>query len=172
MSRDRMNREPIHDTASDPRIDRALGNIGSATPASGFEGRILNRLAAERFRMDSEPALSLWSRLPRLPKQALGLATACLLGFVVVAGSISHSRRTSLNHGPVPPPLVLPGNGIGAASAIHPAAPASTPAPAGEPGRAARSTQAGRARIAPHSRKAPGAVPAPPSRNPSSNSQD
>ena len=167
-----MNRETILDTVPDPRVDRALQSIGSATPATGLEGRILNRLAAERLRMESEPAPSLWSRLPQFPKQALGLVSACLLGFVIVAGSISHSRRMSAGHGSVPPPLVLPGSGIGAASAVHPAAPASTPAPAGVPGRAARSAQPGRARIAPHSRKAPGAVPAQPSRNPSSNSQD
>ncbi len=169
MSRDRMNRETIHDPASDPRIDRALASVGSATPATGLEGRILNRLAAERIRMESEPAPSLWSRLPRFPKQALGLVTACLLGFVIVAGSVSHSRR--MGHGPVPPQPVLPGSGIGAASAVHPTAPASTPAPAGEPGRAARSAQPGRARIAPHSRKAPGAVPAQPSNKPASASQ-
>lgn len=167
-----MNRETIQNATSDPRIDRALQSIGSVTPTTGLEGRILNRLAAERLRMESVPAPSYWSRLPRFPKQALGLVTACLLGFVIVAGSVSHSRRIGPSHGPVPPPLVLPGNGIGAASAVHPAAPASTPAPAGAPGRSSRSARPGRARIAPHSRKAPGAVPAPPSGNPSSNSQD
>ena len=164
MNRDRMNRETLHDVPSDTRVDQALRSVGSAAPTPGFEGRILNRLATERVRMESEPQPSLWSRMPRFSRQALGLATASLLGFAIVAGSISHSRRIGSGHGPVPPPLVLPGQGIGAASAVHPAAPASTPAPAGEPGRGAPSSQPGRARIAPHSRRAPGAVPAQPAK--------
>jgi hypothetical protein len=59
---------------------------------------------------------------------------------------------------------VLPGQGIGAASAVHPAAPASAPVPAGQGarGRSSRRSGPGRARIAPHTPKAPGvAVPAP-----------
>lgn len=169
-----MNRDTIHDIPPDPRIDRALRSIGSATPAPGLEGRILNRLAATRMTMDAEPVGSSWlsriSALPRFPRQILGLATACLLGFVIVAGSVNHSHRTGSERGTIAPPLA-PGQGIGAASAVHPAAPASTPAPAGEPGRAARSSEQGRARIAPHARKAPGAVPAPPSSQPSANSR-
>lgn len=169
-----MNRETRDETTPDPRIDAALRRVGRATPAAGFEGRILNRLAAERVQMESAPARS-WSvvglsRLPRLSRQALGVATACLLGFVVVAGSIRHSHRVVRGHGAVAPVLMVPGQGIGAASAVHPAAPASTPAPAGEPGRASRSSP-GRARIAPHSRKAPGAVPAQPASKPSSDPQ-
>ena len=31
-----MNRETIHDATNDPRIDRALRSIGSATPAAGY----------------------------------------------------------------------------------------------------------------------------------------
>lgn len=165
---------------SDPRIDAAidatLRRVGSAPPPSGLEGRILNRLAAQRVRSEAEPARSPWAarlrRIPRLPVQALGLATACLLGFVIVAGSVSHSRR--IKPGQVAPPtLVLPGQGIGAASAVHPAAPATAPVPAGEPGRASRRPEQGRARIAPHARKAPGvAVPAPASGKSSSESQN
>ncbi len=174
-----MNRDTIHDAPPDPRIDRALRSIGSATPAPGLEGRILNRLAATRMTMDAEPARSSrtsrnWtsriSALPRFPRQILGLATAGLLGFVIVAGSVNHSHRTGSERGTIAPPLPT-GQGIGAASAVHPAAPASTPAPAGEPGRAARSSEQGRARIAPHARKAPGAVPAPPSSQPPADSR-
>jgi hypothetical protein len=173
-----MNAEK--NSGAEPRIeaaiDAALHQVGSATPAAGLEGRILNRLAAERLKIDAEPAPARWAarirRLPRLPARALGLATACLMGFVIVAGSVSHSRRIRPGQETAPPVLVLPGHGIGAASAVHPAAPASTPVPAGQPGRAARRSGPGRARIAPHSRKAPGAVPAPPSDKPSSDVQN
>jgi hypothetical protein len=173
-----MNRATIHDATSDPRIDRALESIGAATPAAGLEGRILNRLAAERIAVASKPARIAWlnkvmGRSPRFSRHALGAASALALCFAIVAGSVNHSRRTS--HGVLPPPVPLAGQGIGAASAVHPAAPASTPAPAGEPGRASRSAERspdqGRARIAPHSRKAPGAVPAPPAGKPSGDSQ-
>ncbi|MFP5227691.1 MAG: hypothetical protein ACLGXA_08660 [Acidobacteriota bacterium] len=171
-----MNRESIHDPGTDPRIDRALQSVRSATPAPGFEGRILNRVAAARMTMDARPAHISWisriSALPRLPRQVLGVAAACLLGFVIVAGSVSHSRRIGAEHGTIAPPLPAAGQGIGAASAVHPAAPASTPAPAGQPGRALRSSRHGRARIAPHSRKAPGAVPAPPASKPASDSEN
>lgn len=166
-----MNRETIHDTTNDPRIDRALRSIGSTTPAAGFEGRILNRLAGGRVALESKPARIAWiGQVPRFSRPALGVATALALCFVIVAGSVSHSRKPS--HGAVPPPLPLAGQGIGAASAVHLAAPASTPAPAGEPGRASRSSGRGRARIAPHSRKAPGAVPAPPANKGASDSQN
>jgi len=171
-----MNRETIHDATNDPRIDRALRSIGLAMPAAGIEGRILNRLAAARVALESKPSPMSWmgGRLPRYSRQALGAATACVLGFGIVAGSVSHSRR--MGHAAAPPPLPLAGQGIGAASAVHPAAPASTPAPAGEPGRASRSSEhssdRGRARIAPHSRKAPGAVPAPPGNKNSNDSQN
>lgn len=161
-----MNRDTIHDAAPDRRIDGALRSVASVMPEGGFEGRILNRLAAARMGMDAEPARSSWisrmTTLPRLPRQILGWGSACLLGFVIVAGSVSHSHRNGSEPGTIAAPLNSVGQGIGAASAVHPAAPASTPAPADEPGRASRGSERGRARIAPHARKAPGAVPAPP----------
>jgi hypothetical protein len=168
-----MTADPMHhDQNPNPSIaatiDAALRTVGSATPASGLEGRILNRLASERLKIESEPARS--PLLRWLPARALGLVTACLLGFVVVAGSVTHSRRIRPQL-VAPPSLVLPGQGIGAASAVHPAAPA--PVPAGQPGRSARRSGPGRARIAPHTRKAPGvAVPAPPTKTASSDSQN
>jgi hypothetical protein len=166
-----MNTEKMNDAMDrgQTAIDAALRSVGSATPASGLEGRILTRLASERIRMEAAPRRRpLFSRLGVFPGRALGLVTACLLGFVVVAGSVSHSRRMKPGQGAAPPPLVLPGQGIGAASAVHPAAPASALVPAGQPGRSARSSSPGRARIAPHARKAPGvAVPSPPAGHPS-----
>jgi hypothetical protein len=167
-----MNSEKMNDAMGPGQaaIDAALRSISSATPSSGLEGRILTRLAAERTRMETTPprrplfARPLFSRVGVFPARALGLMTACLLGFVVVAGSVSHSRHIKSGQGSAQPPLVLTGQGIGAASAVHPAAPASAPVPAGQPGRSARPSSPGRARIAPHARKAPGvAVPSPPS---------
>jgi len=160
------------DSRIEAAIDTALRGMGSALPEPGIEGRILNRVAAERMAMEAEPARNGWlaalRHTPRFARQALGLATTGLLGFLIVAGSVNHSRRV----GPgrvAPPALDLPGHGIGAASAEHPAAPASTPAPEGESGRASRHPQHGRARIAPHARKAHGvALPAPSSHKSSS----
>jgi hypothetical protein len=164
------NKNGVMDPAADPRIDAALHVIGSATPESGLEGRILTRLAEERLRMEAAPAPSVRAAwLGHFPVRALGLVTACLMGFVIVTGSVVHSRRIKPDQMVSPPPLVLPAQGIGAASAVHPAAPASAPILAGQPGRAARRSSPGRARIAPHARKAPGvAVPAPSSNKSSS----
>jgi hypothetical protein len=160
-----MNRDTIHDGRSDARIDNALRSVGAVTPDTGFQGRILSRLAAERIARPARPPVFIrlfaTGRMPRFPRAALGLGTACVLGFGIVAGSVSHSRRAG--HGVLPPPLPLSGQGLGAASAMHPAAPASTPAPAGVSGRASQpSPDKGRAEIQPHSHKAPGVVPAPP----------
>ncbi len=164
-----MNGESLHsamDSAPDARIDAALRSVGSADPAAGLEGRILTRLAAERVGIETAPARRL--RLRGFPARALGLAAACLIGFVIVAGSVSHSRSVRLRPGG-PPTLVLPGQGIGAASAVHPGAPASAPIPAGQGGRSDQTSSQGRARIGPHARKAPGvAVPAPSSNKSSS----
>jgi hypothetical protein len=173
MTADPLNHDPNPSLGPSPNpsivatIDAALRSVGSATPASGLEGRILTRLASERLKIEAEPASS---RFRWLPARALGLVTACLLGFVVVASSVSHSRRIRPQL-VAPPSLVLPGQGIGAASAVHPAAP--TAVPAGQAGRSARSSGPGRARIAPHTRKAPGvAVPAPPTKTAPSDSQN
>jgi hypothetical protein len=135
MTADPMNHD--QNPSITATIDAALRRVGSATPASGLEGRILTRLASERLKLEAEPTSS---RFRWLPARALGLVTACLLGFVVVAGSVSHSRRIRPQL-VAPPSLVLPGQGIGAASAVHPAAPA--PVPAGQPGRSDASLRPG-----------------------------
>ncbi|MGC2298214.1 MAG: hypothetical protein WA476_05380 [Acidobacteriaceae bacterium] len=173
MTADHIN-DPM---ASDPHItaiiDATLRSVGSATPAAGLEGRILTHIASERIKLEAAPAhRPVWAcfgQLHPFPARALGLVTACLLGFIIVAGSVAHSRRIKPGQVVAPPVLVLPSNGIGAASAVHPAAPASAPVPAGQSsrGRSAPRSGPGRARIAPHSRKAPGvAVPAPSSNDP------
>lgn len=160
-----MNREnPINHRAG-AAIDAALHSAGTAEPPSGLEGRILTRLAAERMRTGALPARLLFpSRLSRAAHASVPVLCGlcgCLLCVVVIAGSLSHSRHLHRHSVLAPPVLALPGQGIGAASAVHPAAPASTPAPPGQAGRG-RAQRRGRARIAPHAHKAPGvAVPAP-----------
>jgi len=140
------------------RIDEALRSAGSAAPPAGLEGRILTRLAAARL---AEPRIS-WFRYAR---PALGFAAAGLLGAVIVVGSVDHARgRPFPRHVPAPV-LVLPGQGMGAASAVRPAAPSMAPLAAGpnDHGRSTRPLSHARARIAPNARKARGvALPANP----------
>lgn len=147
------------------RIDAALRAVGTAAPAPGLEGRILTRLAAARMQGDAEPSTTgFFRRLPRPLVPLLGFACASAMCAVIVVGSVDHSRRHPSNVVPPPPVLAVPGTGVGAASAMHPAAPATAPVPAGpvSRGRSTHRTAPGRARIAPHTRKAPGvAVPAP-----------
>jgi len=145
------------------RIDAALRAVGTAAPAPGLEGRILTRLAAARMQVGAEPA-GLFRRLPRPVVPLLGFACASVMCAVIVVGSVNHSRRHHPSLVPPPPVLAVPGTGVGAASAMHPAAPATARVPAGpvSRGRSTHRTAPGRARIAPHARKAPGvAVPAP-----------
>ncbi len=149
---------------SKERVDAALHSIGSADPAPGLEGRILMRLAAERADMGAHPVrVGLFARLPSFAAPVLGAATASLVCAVIVVGSVDHSR--TLHSGRVVPPvLVLPGHGLGAASAVHPAGPATAPLAAGpgSRGRFMRHPSHPRARIAPNAKKADGvAVPAP-----------
>jgi hypothetical protein len=141
------------------RIDETLRSAGSATPPEGLEGRILTRLAAARV---AEPQVSWFGRWPHYTLPTLGLAAAGLLCAVIVVGSVDHARGS--RRVPAPPVLVLPGQGMGAASAVHPAAPTSAPLAAGpnDHGRSTRRLSHARAHIAPNARKAHGvAVPAP-----------
>ncbi len=75
-------------------------------------------------------------RMPRFAGAAVAAVFVCVAGSAIVIGSVDHSR--GLHRAPVvaPPVPGLPGNGIGAASAVHPAAPVSVPVPASqvEPG--------------------------------------
>jgi len=156
---------------AEERIDAALRRVGNTTPEPGLQGRILNRLAAERMTMKDVPAapVALLHRMPRFAGVALTAVFVCVAGTAIVIGSIDHSR--GLHHAPVvaPPVPGLPGNGIGAASAVHPAAPVSVPVPATQSnrGRSSRAADRGRARIQRHAHKAPGvAVPAPDENSP------
>lgn len=148
-------------------VDAALRAVGSATPEPGFEGRILSRLAQARAEGTVASGARRGPRLMRMAAPVLGFVCATLLCAVIVGSSVRFSHR---NHpGPVagPPAIQMQGTGVGAASAVHPAGPASTPIPAGTRGRASRRTAQGRARIAPQARKAPGvAVPAPTANSP------
>lgn len=152
---------PLHH--EDERIDAALRAVGTAVPEPGIEGRILTRLAAERGAAAAVPA-RWW---PRYSFPALGIATAGLACAVIVVGSVNHSRLHHPGH-IAPPVLALPGNGVGAASAVHPAAPVTMPVPAtaATRGRSTRTLSHGRARIAPHARKANGVVVPAPATNP------
>jgi negative regulator of sigma E activity len=145
------------------RIDAALHSAGSATPAAGLEGRILTRLAAERSAMEAHPVrMGFFARMPGYAAPVLGMAIASLVCAVIVVGSVDHSR--TLHRTPAAPVLVLPGQGLGAASAVHPAGPATAPMMAGPAsgGRFTRHMSHPRARIAPNAKKADGvAVPAP-----------
>jgi hypothetical protein len=143
-------------------IDAALRSAGSATPDSGFEGRILTRLAAVRL---AESRVSWFGRCPRYTLPIFGFAAAGLVCALIVVGSVDHAREYHSGRVPAPPVLVLPGQGMGAASAIHPAAPSSAPLAAGPDnhGRSTRRLSHARARIAANARKAHGViVPAPP----------
>lgn len=141
------------------RIDETLRSAGSATPPAGLEGRILTSLAAARM-ANAQVSRSGW---PLYSMRALGFAAAGLVCAVIVVGSVDHGRRP--RHAPAPPALVMPGQGMGAASAVHAAAPASAPLSAGpnNHGRSTRRLSHPRAHIAPNARKANGvAVPATP----------
>lgn len=143
------------------RVDAALRAAGSATPPEGLEGRILAHLAATRV---TDSRISWFARWPRYTFPTLGVAAAGLVCAVIVVGSVDHARENHPGHVPVPPVLVLPGQGMGAASAAHVAAPASAPLAAGPNahGRAMQHVSHARAHIAPNARKAHGvAVPAP-----------
>jgi hypothetical protein len=157
-----MNGEFDRETGS--RIDAALHAVGRATPEPGFEGRILTRVA--QARAEGTAGAGSDHRLMRAARPALGFVCATLLCGVIVGSSVRFSHH---NHpGPVagPPAIRMPGTGVGAASAVHPAGPASAPVPAGTAGRSSRRSTQGRARIAPQARKAPGvAVPAPSTTN-------
>lgn len=150
----------------DPAVDAALRSLGSATPTPGFEGRILTRLASARLMQDaaSESAPGVLARWLGHANPALGLVSACLVGAIIVAGSVSYSRRSRPTQAPPPPAIMLPGPGVGAASAVHPAAPPSSPVTPDQAahGRSSHRAGQGRARIAPHAHKPSGvAVPDP-----------
>jgi hypothetical protein len=150
------------DRGTGARIDAALHAVGTAKPEPGLEGRILTRVAQARAEGTDAAGTGLGSRLMRAARPALGFVCATLLCAVIVGSSVRYSHR--IHPGPVagPPAIQMQGTGVGAASAVHPAGPASKPMPAGTEGRSSRRTAQGRARIAPQARKAPGvAVPAP-----------
>lgn len=162
-----MMDNPKTQSACDRQIDAALRAIGNAAPVAGMEGRILRRLAAVRVDSGAQSI----RRLPRFIVPLTSFASAGLVCGVIVVASVNHSHRYHPGVVAPAPILQIQGGGVGAASAMHPAAPASAaPVPAGPAarGRSTRRTaQHGRARIAPHAKKAPGiALPATPAGTP------
>lgn len=147
------------------KIDAALRMLGSARPDPGMAGRILTRVAAARTGEDRATE----HRVHRLGLRHLlgpvaGFATVGVMCGAIVVASVNHSHRHT--PGMIATPVLPMQGGVGAASAIRPAAPGST-APADS---AARSSQRGshttalhgRARIGANAKKAPGvAVPDP-----------
>jgi hypothetical protein len=113
---------------TDPRLDAALRALGSVAPASGLEGRVLARLDAERVRMrnTSRENRAVFFRMTSSIFGVCGAALACAL---IVMASVSYSHRTN----PVlPGTMQTGGSGVGAASAMHRAAPQPlAPAPKG-----------------------------------------
>lgn len=148
------------------KIDAALRMLGSATPDPGMAGRILTRVAAARTGEDRTTE----QRMHRLGLRHVlgpvaGFASVGVMCGVIVVASVNHSYR----HTPgmiAAPVLPMQGGGVGAASAVRPAAPGST-APADSAARSSQrgnhtTAQHGRARIGADAKKAPGvAVPAP-----------
>lgn len=142
------------------RIDAALRALGTAEPGSALQGRILTHLAAARLAAEAGPRTSR-RVLPHYAARVLGFLSVGILSVFIVGGSVRHSRRVPAAV-VAPPVLELPSSGLGAASAVHPAAPQSAPLPADGNARGRSARPRGRARIAPHARKAPGvALPAP-----------
>jgi hypothetical protein len=163
MNQDR-NAGPM--LTAEERIDAALQAVGSATPETGLQGRILNRLATERMAMEHAPTglAGMLHRMPRFAGAAIAAVFVCVTGTAIVIGSVDHSRGAHSAPVVAPPVPGLSGNGIGAASAVHPAAPVSAPvlAKPNSRGRSSRTASHGRARIRRHAHKAAGiAVPAP-----------
>lgn len=156
----------IHEHSDyEEQVDAVLRAIGSEVPDPGMEGRILARLAAARSGADQTA-----HRIYRFMIPLASFASAGLVCGVIIVASVNHSHRYHPGMA-APPPILQIQGGVGAASAIHPAAPASAaPIPAG-PAARGRSThktaQHGRARIAPQAKKAPGvALPASPAGTP------
>ena len=161
--------KPALDPSTDPRtaaIDAALRRVGAQDPTPGLEGRILTRLAAARLNSEAPNRRAPWLRFTY---PAMGALTAALIAAAIVGGSVRHSHEVPPGPVVAPPVLPLPAQGLGTASAVHAAAPTSTPVPATQAsrGRSARRIGPGRARIAPHTHRAPGvAVPGPAAASP------
>jgi len=135
----------------DQQIDRTLRLLGSATPATGMEERIVARLARADAKKNTV-------RFLKLPQLAFGMVAAAMAGALIIAGSVSHSRHIL----PVAPGLHLPAGaqpGVGAASGARVAPQPVTALPQDRP-RSVREAVNGRAVISSHAKKPAGiAVP-------------
>lgn len=135
----------------DEQIDRTLRALGSVTPVTGMEERILVRLAQAKARNKARRFLG-------LPQLAFGMVAAAMASAIIVAGSVSHSRHLL----PVAPGLHIPTAsqpGLGPASAAHIAPQPVTTLPQDRP-RSVRKTLNGRAVISSKAKKPAGiAIP-------------
>lgn len=155
------------------RIEEALKSIGTAVPEIGLEGRILTRVAAARINGEADSGLGLplpglQRRVPRFVFPVLGFASVGLVCAVVIGGSVRQPVANAARPAVAPPVLHLPRSGFGTASAVHPAAPASTPVPPNTISRGHTRVPPGhgRARIARHAHKAHGVAVPPPATTP------
>ena len=175
MNRESNPRVPVSAPGEETarRIDAALKSIGTTMPESGLEGRILTRIAAARANGEADSGLGLpmpglQRRVPRFVIPVLSFASVGLVCAVVIGGSVRRPVANAARPAVAPPVLHLPGSGFGTASAVHPAAPASTPVPPNtiSRGHARVPPGHGRARIARHAHKAHGVAVPPPATKP------
>jgi hypothetical protein len=127
-----MNLKHTSTTPSDPlidlQLDATLRALGSAAPASGLEGRVLARLDAERARMRDRSGENR-TVFFRMTSSIFGVCGAALACTLIVVASVSYSHRANPALGPA---MQMGGSGVGAASAMHRAAPQPlAPAPKG-----------------------------------------
>lgn len=104
--------DPTTNEQMNAKIDNALRQLNAAQPPLGMEARVLARLE-ERLAAD-EARRPRW----RMPQLAWALAAAGCVCAVLIAGSITHSRRMA----PTVPGVHLPavmGTGLGAAAAAR-----------------------------------------------------
>lgn len=142
----------------DERIDRTLRALGAAEPVAGIEGRVRVRLARAEILAQGEAKRKV-RRFFSVPQLASMIAAAGMVCAVIVAGSVTHSRRI-LPIAPGAPGLHLPGDaqaGVGAASAARVAAQPVIASPKDRP-RSVRKTVNGRAVISANAKKHAGVV--------------
>lgn len=109
-------------------MDAALRLLGSAEPPAELPSRIIATCMEARIATGSVKGHSGWHFF-RVPKLAIAGATAVLVGVVIVAGSVEHSRNAAMPTAGMQfagatssEPGTTRSSGLGTASAAHRAA--------------------------------------------------